>query len=355
MNPQEQVCPNPSCGASGAAGAIRIHSQAERRYGCKQCGCTFSERHGTALYRVKKAPDLFVLVVTLLAYGCPVQAIVVAFQMDERTVWAWLQRAGKHCQRVHEGEVQAASLTLGQIQADELKVHTYLGTLWVGLVMMVSTRFWLGGAVSSQRSKRLLGQVLAWAQWFGRPGSVLVAVDGLNLYLEVIPAVFTRVWDWLKAGWTGWTRVAIVQTMTQKGGRRGRIDRQIAQGDEQLVRQLIRGSQAGGWINTAFIERLNATFRLRMACLVRQGRQLVRHPETLEAWMWLVGSVYNWCTYHEALAAALTLPRQQRRWLQRTPAIATGLTDHRWAVAELLWWKRPLHHGRLHSIFRGTT
>jgi hypothetical protein len=301
---------------------------------------------------LKKAPELFALVVTLLAYGCPVQAIVMAYALDERTVWAWLRRAGAQCQRVHVGVVPAAGLALEQIQADELKVHTYWGTLWLGLVMMVRTRFWLGGAVAPRRNQSLLQQVFGWAQRFGSPGCVLVAVDGLNLYLQVIPTLFRRQWQWVKAAWTGWTEVAIVQTMKQKGGKRGRIDRQLAQGDEQLVRHLIRSSQGKGWINTAFIERLNATFRLRMACLVRHGRQLVRQPETLEAWMWLVGSAYNWTSYHEALAVELHLPNGKRRSLRRTPAIATGLTDHRWSVSELLWWKRPAQPQFFQSIFR---
>src|SRR2546428_7851942 len=34
------------------------------------------------------------LVVTLLAHGCPLQAIVVAFRVDERTVAAWVRRTG---------------------------------------------------------------------------------------------------------------------------------------------------------------------------------------------------------------------------------------------------------------------
>src|SRR5690349_13664002 len=101
MNPQEQLCPNPQCAASGKTGQIRIHSRKEQRYRCKSCGRTFSASYGTAYYRVKKAHGLLTLVVTLLAYGCPVQAIVMAFGLDERTVWAWLQRAGKHGQVVH--------------------------------------------------------------------------------------------------------------------------------------------------------------------------------------------------------------------------------------------------------------
>jgi transposase-like protein len=50
-----------------------------------------------AITSVKKRGDLFVLVVTLLAHGCPVQAIVAAFGFDERTVCEWLKRSGAHC------------------------------------------------------------------------------------------------------------------------------------------------------------------------------------------------------------------------------------------------------------------
>ena len=40
--------------------------------------------------------DLVVIVVILLAYACPVQALVHAYGLDERTVADWQKRAGKH-------------------------------------------------------------------------------------------------------------------------------------------------------------------------------------------------------------------------------------------------------------------
>ena len=49
----------------------------------------------------------------------------------------------------------------------------------------------------------------------------------------------------------------------------------------------------------------------------------------------------------------LYLPNHRRRWLRRTPAIAAGLTDHRWSVKELLsfrvpppFWQPPKRRGR---------
>jgi hypothetical protein len=84
MDPQKRFCHNRDCWAYGRAGEghIVIHSQKERRYCCKRCGQTFSATKGTALYRVHKPHELLTIVVTLLAYGCPVQAIVAAFSLD---------------------------------------------------------------------------------------------------------------------------------------------------------------------------------------------------------------------------------------------------------------------------------
>ena len=120
MDPQSVFCPNPDCPARGRSqdGDIGIHSQKERRYICRICGKTFAESKGTAFYRLRTATDIVFKVVTLLAYGCPVQAIVAAFSLDERTVVAWQERAGRHCEQVHEHLVQQPR-DLGQVQADE--------------------------------------------------------------------------------------------------------------------------------------------------------------------------------------------------------------------------------------------
>jgi transposase-like protein len=96
MDPHAQFCHNRRCRAYGRSGEghVVIHSQKERHYRCKRCGQTFCESRGTALYRVHKPKWLVLAVVTLLAYGCPVQAIVAAFDLDERTVARWQKESG---------------------------------------------------------------------------------------------------------------------------------------------------------------------------------------------------------------------------------------------------------------------
>lgn len=63
---------------------------------------------------LRKEEALIIVVGTLLAYGCPRQAIVPAFELDERPVARWQARAGQQCQKVHEATVMQAKLNVEQ-------------------------------------------------------------------------------------------------------------------------------------------------------------------------------------------------------------------------------------------------
>ena len=82
------------------------------------------------------------------------------------------------------------------------------------------------------------------------------------------------------------------------------ICRRVAYGCKNLAFDLIAMSQISSFqINTAYIERLNATFRARMPALVRRTRGLARTYERLETEMFWTGTVYNFCTVHTSLDA----------------------------------------------------
>jgi len=104
MDPTTTFCPNLACPARGQIGQgnIGIHSQRDRRFMCTQCHKTFSATKGTVFYRLRTAAETVALVMTLLAHGCPVAAIVAAFGFDERTVAAWCARSGRQGQAVQE-------------------------------------------------------------------------------------------------------------------------------------------------------------------------------------------------------------------------------------------------------------
>ncbi len=94
---------------------------------------------------LRKPTELIVIVVTLLAYGCPLQAIVHAYEVDERTVASWRDRAGKQCQQVHYALIEQGTLDVLHVQTDEIRVKGRSMIAWMGLSMMVSTRLWKGG------------------------------------------------------------------------------------------------------------------------------------------------------------------------------------------------------------------
>src|SRR3712207_3098572 len=120
------------------------------------------------------------------------------------------------------------------------------------------------------------------------------------------------------------------------------VRRRFVRGTEGEVQARLRSTQGGptAAINTAYIERLQATFRSRLAPLVRKTRATTRQRATLEAGMWLVGTVYNFCRAHRSLRLVGSRAAE-RRWIERTPAQAAGLTDHRWSLYELLSFAVP--------------
>lgn len=323
--PAEVVCPNSACDASGRIG---IHSSKERRYICHACGKTFAATTGTPLYALKTSLHVVVVVMTLLAYGCPIPAIVAAFGIDERTVADWLRKSGAHAKALQEQVVCAGKVDLGQVQGDELYVKHQRGVVWMAMAMSVFSRLWLWGAVGPSRDAGLIAQVVGQVRAAAVPGKpILWALDGWRAWRTAVLSVFR---DPKPSGKPGriplvvWDDLHIVQVVKQyaKGCVVG-VQRRLAFGSWRAAEVLVQATQVGlGVFNTAFIERLNATFRTWISALTRRSRTPARTVAQIEASMFWCGVVYNFCRKH--------------RTLDGSPAMAADLTDHVWSIHELL-------------------
>jgi transposase-like protein len=347
MNPQTQFCHNPQCPARGQVGQgnIRVHSQAEQRYRCTTCGQTFAATKDTAFYRLRTAADMVTLVLTLLSHGCPTQAIVAAFGVDERTVAAWLTRAGQHGERVHQHVVQQGCVDVPHVQADELWVKLVGRRVWMAMALAVPSRLWLGGVISPQRDLVLITRLMQRVRACARTLAILVCVDGLASYVTACLRVFRYP---VPTGHPGRPRLVL-----EKGLLLGQmvkryvhrrvvsVERRVVRGTSEAVATVLAATGGGTDINTAYIERLNATFRASLVPLVRRGRAIAHTETLLTRGMWLVGCAYNFCWLHESLRVAAPAGAPWK-WQERTPAMAAGLTNHRWTMLELFRYQVPL-------------
>jgi len=173
----------------------------------------------------------------------------------------------------------------------------------------------------------VIQQVRAAAQ-IGQP--ILFAVDGFKAYVTCILKVFR---DPVRTGKRGrpplvvWNALHIVQVVKQRVGRRlVSISRRLAHGSLTQAEAIMQATQVElGRINTAYIERLNATLRTWMPALVRRTRTPSGARERLEAALFWTGCVYNFCHGHATLGG--------------TPAMAADLTDHGWSIDELIRYR----------------
>ena len=88
-------------------------------------------------------------------------------------------------------------------------------------------------------------------------------------------------------------------------------------------------------INTAFVERQNGTDRHRNARKVRKTYRFSKAWRYHEAVTYLSLYCYNFCWP----VRTLTVTDAEGRRVRRSPAMAAGLTDHVWSMAE--WLSRP--------------
>ena len=226
--------------------------------------------------------------------------------------------------------------------------------MWLALAMMVKTRVWLGGAVSEQRDMPLIRRLSERVQRGAARRPVLVCPDGV---VSSMRAIRETLREPVHTGHGGrprrrpWRHIVSAQVVKRSERRRVvETARRMVDGTSARVETRRRRAQGDGVIKTASIERLNATFRARLASLTRRGRALARRTVTLQHGMDLLGTVSHFCTPHARLAHGRG---------GTTPALAAGITEHGWTVQARLSlhvppsrWTPPTHRGRPSHAFK---
>ena len=139
--------------------------------------------------------------------------------------------------------------------------------------------------------RRGIERVRAWA----RPRPLLLCPDGVGSSLRAMRETLrdpVRPGEQGRPRWRPWRHRGLAPVVQRSAQRRGgEVERRLVDGTPARVETLRRRSQGDGVINTAYIERLNATFRERFAPLARRCRALARETLPLHEGMCVVGTV----------------------------------------------------------------
>ncbi len=183
----------------------------------------------------------------------------------------------------------------------------------------------------------------------------LLVVDGFASYIDAFRQAFRQR---VHHGGRGaprkgpWPALCIGQVVNQYAGKRVvGVTRRLTHGSTVTAARLVGQTPGCRVLTTASIERLNGTFRARLAPLARRTHHVVHRKELLHASMYLVGALYNFCTPHASLSVA--------NGQAQAPALAAGITDHCWSVQDLLCqrvppprWELPKQRGRRSKALR---
>jgi transposase-like protein len=280
-------------------------------------------------------------VVTLLSYGCPIQAIVHAYGLDERTIAEWQKRAGKHCEKVHHAVVEQGNVKSQHIQADEIRAKVRKMIIWMAFAIDVPTRLWMAGAVSTNRDRKLIDSLFQHVRACCQlVQGLLVCTDGFAAYPNSITRAFRekvkRTVGRGRCCLEVWPNLCIATVIKRTEKKHVvEVTRKLTRGTEEKAQEFLALDKGCKEFNTSFIERLNGTFRERLASLTRKCRHAAARVETLERGMYLIGCTYNFCFPHHELS------KSTHFGYRCTPAMAAGLTGHVWSVRELLMYKVP--------------
>jgi len=286
------------------------------------------------LYGLKYPHWLVIAVLTLLAYGCPIQAIVAAFGLDERTVSDWHERAGRHAKVVQERLVCQGQIEMGQVQGDEMYIKTQYGTVWLATAISVFSRLLIWGAVSPERNSSLITQVVEKVKEAAVPQQpILWATDGYSAWKGAILKVFREPLHTGKLGRPQlvlWPELHIVQVIKRRVAKQiVSVERRLAHGLQAMAEALLFASQCYiGRFNTASVARLTATIRTWVRATTRRSRTPAARRRRLEAAFFWTAVVYNFCRVHESV--------------QTAPAVAAGITDSPWSIDQLLRFRPAL-------------
>jgi transposase-like protein len=319
---------------------------------CQACQTKVSERRDTALYRLKTPAQRVGEVLAMLAEGLDVNAAVRVSNHTEATIQRWLTRAGMHGERMHQHFFQ--HLELKHIQLDEIKARLREKTqeLWVWVAIDVPSKV-IPVLEVGRRTQAMANRVVHRLKETLALGCLPVfTTDGLRQYFYALTAHWGQ---WVmqegkrKPQWQVSPGLLYGQVIKRYRRRRVvRVEHVMQWGVLAELKTRLKALGLSGRLNTAFVERVNLTIRQGVSMLIRRTWGTAQTEGGLKLRLAWWQGYYHFIRPHLSLRMAYVqpIPRKggqlAKRYRSRTPAMAAGLTDHRWTAKEFLSHPLPV-------------
>ena len=167
-------------------GYFNVQCGHRRRYRCLACGGTFSNRIGSAYFRLRCSAVTFDRVAMMSVEGMSRSAIARVEGVSWHTADRWISKASDYAHLFNDQIINGVELI--ELQADELKtlLTTKAQAIWIFTSMEVNSRLWLSTVVgrrSYRNTHRLFTDTLNRIEVKVKP---LITTDGFTFYERVI-------------------------------------------------------------------------------------------------------------------------------------------------------------------------
>lgn len=262
-----------------------------------------------------------VQVVAALVEGNSINSTVRMTGVSKPTILKLLANLGEACQRFHDERVRG--LTCKRLECDEIWAFIHAkaknvpeakrgqpgyGDSWTWTAVDADTKLMVGWLISADRAKEAANEFMIDVA--GRlTHRVQLTTDGLGSYLDAVYRAFGNNVD----------HAVLVKKYGNEAAGAGRYSPPVVTGVEKTVHC---GCPEHAKISTSYVERSNLTIRMGIRRYTRLTNAFSKKLENHRHMTAIFFTYYNFCRRHMTLGA--------------TPAMAAGLADRAWGIADLI-------------------
>lgn len=219
------------------------------------------------------------------------------------------------------------------------------GEVWIGISFAKEYRLMISFMIDTKESSLSEPLIVNTERRLADGDGPVWVSDGLDSYGEVLKNRHCILETYPRTGKRGRPRrPKLVACPELRYGQvvKKRDDRHRVIG---IFKQSVYGDIPLEMISTVYIERHNLTLRHENKRLARKTIAFSKTDDGLKAQMAVYQAYFNLVRPHHGLSVhPPEHDNGSRKWSQRTPALAAGLTDHIWSFRELMTKKIFINH-----------